>query len=341
MTTSLAPTAGDVVRFISLLERHDKRSAIAEALTLMEGGMSLSDLVLGVLAPAQLEVGRRWQDGRWTPAQEAVATDIADTVLAVASSQTPTTGDRGRLVVCVAEREHHNLPARMVSELLRASGFFVVFIGTPNVTPSFGSFLQTFAADALILSCSLAMNIPGAVPLMVTAHRAGIPVIAGGHGFGTDEVRATRAGADAWAGTIEGVGTALDRIRAERPPLATPSVDLTQQQELAAIRRQLVAELADRIDYQSGHLLPKGLRSRRRLHDDLRNLLLFLEASVLCDDRILAEYAEWMQQRIMSQQGDPRLMPTILGTLESRLGPDLPAAVEPLRRARGRAQALA
>lgn len=341
MTQDMLPTAGDVVRFIALLERHDKRGAITEALKLMDDGMSLSDLVLGVIAPAQLEVGRRWQDGAWTPAQEAVTTDIADTVLAVAASRTPQTGELGRLVVCVAEREHHNLPARMVSELLRAAGFFVVFTGTPRAAPGFGSFLQTFEADALVLSCSLAMNVPGAVPLILTAHRAGIPVIAGGRGFGADELRARRAGADGWAGRIDEVAAVLTRIKESGEPLATPSVDLGQQQELAAIRRQLVDELADRIDYQSGHLLSKGMRSRKRLREDLRNLLLFLEASVLCDERILSEYAEWLQQRLLGRREDPRLVPAILSALEVRLGHDLPAVLPPLRRARGAAQALA
>ena len=324
--------------FVALLERQDRRAAIRHAIGLIDAGMTLGDFVLGVLAPAQVEVGLRWQNGRWSPAQEHAATDIADTVLAVAAARVEPADARGSLVLCLVEREHHNLPARMIAELLRAEGMQVTFLGAPTGMVGVSRFLETSGADALVLSCSLAMNVPGAVPLVLTAHGAGVPVIAGGRGFGSDGTRATRLGCDGWAATVPDVRTTIEAWSAESPSLRATTAEVAQQKELAAIRQVLTDELAERITYRYPGIIPRGPRSERRLRGDLRTLLRFLEAALLCDERILAEYADWFAARASAQGYDAGLVPLMFHLIEERLALDLPAAAAPLRAARSAAQ---
>ena len=52
-------TAAEVERFINHLAHRDRRSAARQALGLLEAGASVQELVHGLLAPAQAEVGRR------------------------------------------------------------------------------------------------------------------------------------------------------------------------------------------------------------------------------------------------------------------------------------------
>lgn len=322
-------------RFTEVLARGDRRAAMQLAVELMEGGMALGDLVLGVLAPAQAEVGRRWQRGAITPAQEAVATEIAEVVLAIAAARAASGSGDGRLVMCVAEREHHNLPARMVAEVLRCDGHHVAFVGSPRRGEGVAGVLRSMQADALLVSCSLPMNLPGVLPLVAAAHEAGVHVIAGGRGFGTDALRASALGADAWASSVRDVAAAVERFRGERPALATVRADTAAHAELAAARAPMATELADRVAYRLGHLgVGTDPRAGAGLSDDLRNLLHFLEAAVLCDERILVDYAQWLQERHRLAGADPGLVPAVLRLVEERVALDLPPAAAPLRAAR-------
>lgn len=121
MTTGVDTTAA-FERFLELMPRADRRTATREAVALVESGMPLADFVLEILAPVQAEIGRRWQHAEITPHDERLATDLADTLLSIAAARTDVSEPRARLVLCIAEREHHNLPARMIAELLRAEG---------------------------------------------------------------------------------------------------------------------------------------------------------------------------------------------------------------------------
>ncbi|MTD43962.1 hypothetical protein GKE82_06505 [Conexibacter sp. W3-3-2] len=325
----------EVEAFAALLGAGDRRGAIQRAVELVQDGGSLGDFVFGMLAPAHVLVCERAaRQRRLTPAFQQMATDIADTVLGVAAGNARPEAERSRLVVCVTEREHQNLPARILCELLRAEGHRVAFLGRPSHTAGVTKVLEQLEADALLVSCSLPMNLPCVPQLASAAHAIGVPVIAGGNGFGVDETRGLRLGADAWAPRIADVALAVERFRAERPALQAVEAEIAQQQELTAIRRALTEELADRVEYQCGHMLPRGPRSRSALRSDLHNLLVFLESAVLCDARILADYADWLVGRAAEQHTHPRLVPAMLGALEDRLIFDLPAVGEPLQAAR-------
>src|SRR5687767_1071937 len=71
----------EVDRFLASLDRRDRRAATRQALRLLDTGHTVEDIVVGLLAPAQVEVGRRWETNRWNVAQEHAATAITDSVL--------------------------------------------------------------------------------------------------------------------------------------------------------------------------------------------------------------------------------------------------------------------
>src|SRR5439155_818019 len=77
---------------------------------------------------------------------------------------------------------------------------------------------RTFAyaqqPDGVLLSCSLAENLPGAASSVAAVQAAGVPVLVGGAAFGGDDLRAVRVGADGWATTGQGVLRLLEELPA-------------------------------------------------------------------------------------------------------------------------------
>ncbi len=331
MTAGAGAAAEELPRFVDLLERQDRRETIRTAVRLINDGLPVPDFILGILGPALAQLSQgMWERGQWTPAYQQAATEIADTLLAVAAANAPAGGAEGRLVVCVAERDSQNLPARMLCELLRAQGFRVTFLGTPTMTSGVVRMLQQMEADALLVSCAIPVNLPGTVPLLAAAHGVRVPVLAAGRGFGPDDRRGTCLGAEVWAPDLEAVEAAVRRFRQGDLALRPSTAELAQSQEIAAIRPQLAEELAESFEYLNGHLLPRGPRTRRALRADMGELLRWLEAAVLCDERILPEYVQGLMQRAQHRRQDVRVIPTMLRSIEDRMAFDVPAVIEPL-----------
>lgn len=110
----------------------DRREAVR--LVVEEGlanrGASVVDLQSHVIGAAQDEIGRLWQMNLVTIAQEHMATAISQVSLAALFERARVAKpvDRKILVACV-EGELHDLPARLVSDLLEIEGFDVRFLG--------------------------------------------------------------------------------------------------------------------------------------------------------------------------------------------------------------------
>lgn len=185
-------------RFLELLERADQPAAVRLVTGLADQGASPEALVLEVLAPAQQEVGRRWEDGRWTVAQEHAATAVTDTALGLLTLDAEPSSDRRALVGCV-EGEWHTLPARMAAEVLRVRGWDVTFLGPSLPADDLARYIETQRPDVVGLSCSTPVCLKGAARSIEACRAAGVPVLAGGAGFGPGGRYAQRVGATAWA----------------------------------------------------------------------------------------------------------------------------------------------
>lgn len=313
-------------RHLELLVRGDRHTALREAAKLVEDGMPLERFVLGVLAPVQAQVGLRWQRGELSTTQERMATEVAEILLTLAAARRVPADDGAHLAMCVADREHHNLPARMVAELLRDLGHRVAFLGTPGPRSGLQELLARVRPDALVVSCSLAMNLPDIRRLTGIAHEAGIPVVCGGAAFAGVAPRARRRGGDALATLVGEVG---DRAASAAGSPLTPAADderALQHDDLAASRLPLTAELTDRMLWHATPLLPRNLRTARALRGHVANLMRFIETATLVDDAVLGDYAAWLAGRMQALRADPAAVPTLLHIARERLAPDTPAA---------------
>lgn len=174
----------------------------------------VAPLYTDVITPALVEVGRQWEMGRVSVAQEHVATALATRACASLYERfILRTPDRGGAIVTCAAQELHELGARMLADVLEIAGFDVRYAGADTPTAAMRSLLDPPPA-LVAVSASMFQNVPR-VKELVTVVR-GEPgttatrILVGGRAFlGAPEL-AVAVGADAFSKTLaEGVDIAL------------------------------------------------------------------------------------------------------------------------------------
>ena len=288
-------------RYVDALGRSSMRDAIRLVADLARGGVPLDRIVGQVLAPAQVEVGRMWEQGRWSVAQEHTATGITEialqTAVLSAGVRVPEPGQPSLVLAC-ADGEWHALSARMAADLLRAEGIDVTYVGASLPSEALADFLAAQAPTALGLSCSTAMTLVGARETIAEAHAAGIPVLLAGSAFGSSGTRAAAIGADAW------VADALDAVAVLRgwvaaPPTAfrtatDPGTD--EWERLAAAPSDWVDDVMSRLATRRPRLHTQSRPLETRLRKEAAYLLRCAAGVQLTGDQsMLEEYTDWLR----------------------------------------------
>ncbi len=265
---------------------------------LMSDGCSFESVLFDVLAPLQQDVGRRWQHGDLGISEEHAATGAVETVVSLLAGSFMQPDEGEHVVVVCAEGDNHSLPARMVAAYLIYLGWRVTFLGASVPADDLASFLIDTTPDALMLSCGIATTLPGARASIRSAHAAGVPVVAGGRGFGKDPTWAQALGADAW---MDDPLRLDDLLRTWDPdPASAEAAALDPDDEyhaLAAARHSVLAEAAalalEWVAQPSGAEATNG-RHRHRVAGDLRILFdTLLAALLLRDAGPLHEFTQW------------------------------------------------
>jgi methanogenic corrinoid protein MtbC1 len=329
-----------VSSFVALLERRDREQAIVEVERLYERTGSI-EAVIELLAGAQREVGRRWQANEWNVGQEHSATAIVDTALAVIAEHAATSVTRDEIVVACAESEWHVLPARMLAEQLRLHGFAPTFLGGSTPAGHLERFLAEVGPAALCISCSIPIFLLGAARSIEAGHAAGIPVLAGGAGFGPDERRAAALGADAWAPNGQVAAALLaDGIAGPRP--AQPVAGRPDALALAAQRPDVVDAAMQALRLRFPPLAGYDPNQLARTEEDLGYILQYVEAALLTgDERIVDEFVPWLSSVLVARGLSPAAVLLSLEILASVVSEAALPGTPLLERAASRARALA
>ena len=116
-------------------DRHEALRVVLE--DGVERGIDVSQLQLGVIQPAQYEIGRLWQENQITVVQEHLATGISQLALAHLYRYLRRGPRNGALalVACV-EGEHHDMGARVAADHLEMRGYDVRYLGASVPTYS-------------------------------------------------------------------------------------------------------------------------------------------------------------------------------------------------------------
>ncbi len=269
---------------------------------LLAQGVPFDVVLFDVVAAAHADFGRRWQDGDYRIADEHAATGTVETVVALLAGSFDLPDDGDPIVVAAAEGDHHSLPARLASAHLLALGYRVRYLGSNMDAADLAAFLGDDPPAALILSCAMSTLLPGARASVRAAHRAGVPVLSGGPGFGPNGVWAYSVGADAWVASPREID---DVLRSWEPDIEVAE-QLVQPEhpESASIdkhREDILAAAVGTLDWPG-----------RRIRSELALLLQAVEAAMLVDDpSLVSGFTAW-QSSLLSSHGYAAQVPADL-----------------------------
>lgn len=294
--------------FFEAVADADEETAVRIAVDLAGAGVPIPLLLSELVAPAQRRVGERWADNSWNVAREHAATYVCDRVVtALGLRVRPVDPPRGRVVLACVDGDFHALAARMVGETLRVEGWQVTFLGASTPAVHLARFVHEVGPDAVALSCVISSSMPSARSMIEAVRLTGVPVLAGGPGFGPDGRWALRLGADAWAPDAAG---AVARLSHGWPAFteAAPDLDYLPDQEhvrLAADRPVLVERAMAAFREEAPAATGYSSWQLESTREDFGHIIDFLVAALMVDDVTLLEgFTRWLAG-ILGPRGVP------------------------------------
>ncbi len=295
---------------VAVLLEGDAGAAFHLVLGLLDEGIPLDDVLFDVLAPVQGDVGRRWAEGDYRVGDEHAVSAAVETVLAMLAGSFDQPDDGKRVVVAAAEGDTHSLPSRLLTAHLAGAGLRVTNLGPTLPADELGAFLAENHTEALVLTCSMSTHLWGARRCIAASHAVGVPVVAGGRGFGHDPLWAVALGADVWAERAKELAAIVQSLDAD--------VEAAEEGVLLSAESQLTTRMAD-IAAVAETLAGSGSLDRV-VWDDVRMYVDALDAALLVDDPLpLVELAAW-HRRLRAESGWEFDAEGILAQLAERFG---------------------
>lgn len=204
-----------VSRLVTILLNGDLPGARSFLKQEMGADAPMEALFADLVQPALYEIGRRWEEGRITAAQEHLASALVARLLASLDAGTAAP-DGPVVVVTTAPTETHEFGAIMVADLLRQAGWDVRFLGSQLPVNEIVHFLRMVKPDLIACSVTLEIHLPSLRELTDVlsgdSQLAGVPVLVGGQAFRSGDRTWKTAGADALARDAREVVEAARRL---------------------------------------------------------------------------------------------------------------------------------
>lgn len=200
-----APTPHDLTReYIACLISPDARRARALIEGSLDAGMAASTLYLHVIDPAMREVGRLWETAQVSVAQEHLATQITQSVIATLGLRLdaqPAVGAGRLAIVASSPGERHALGGQMVADFLESQGWTTLALGPDTPVEELVGFARAQRAELVALSTALTRNLLSVTRTCGRLRRLDPPplIVVGGQAYGNDPRQALAVGADAFA----------------------------------------------------------------------------------------------------------------------------------------------
>ncbi len=159
---------------------------------LMEAGVALRELYAGLFTASLVEVGRRWQEGQATVADEHLATALTEDLLVYVFPRALGAARNGlRAVVSCAANELHQVGGRIVADVLELQGWHVDFLGANLPADALAALVRDRRPHLVGISVALEENL-GRMAEAVRQVRAvapEVPVVVGGQAFASPSAR--------------------------------------------------------------------------------------------------------------------------------------------------------
>ena len=221
--SGLAGLSGDVGGYLEHAVAGRDRAAVDHVLGLADAGWSVPELLLGVIGPAQDELGRLWERGAISVAEEHMATAVTHLAMYALYPRLFDADRLGQALDAAPVPGHrHSVGLRMVSDLLQHRGWDVHYVGTSCPVPDLIDAVADHEAILLLLGASMTCHLPvlrQAIEQVRAERRCdGVTVMVGGRPFRHAPGLGEWAGADL-VGThaVEAIAAATTLLAAEAP----------------------------------------------------------------------------------------------------------------------------
>lgn len=190
--------------YVDHLMKGDRRGAIELTRRCVSDGMSILDILLAVLEPAQHEVGRRWALGLISIAHEHFCTAVTQFVMTdLCSGLFDGEDSHRRLLAVHVPGSLHHVGLRMVVDVLECRDWSTTYVVDEVTVDSLPGLVADDQADLLLISAAMPNQI-SQVKAMIQAVRGdprtrGVKVVVGGRPFGIAPGLVGEVGADGWA----------------------------------------------------------------------------------------------------------------------------------------------
>ena len=142
-------------------------AALERIMDAFRSGYAITDIYQDVFQESLYEIGRLWETNRIGVAEEHMGTAITQFIMANLYQYLEKSGvSRGRLVVTGIEGELHQVGANMISDILEADGWDVVFLGADVSPPDVIQSVRDHNADLLGISATMVMSLPSVIALV-------------------------------------------------------------------------------------------------------------------------------------------------------------------------------
>lgn len=171
--------------YLTLLLGGDRHGAICRVVDAVATGTSIEAVYLEVFQPCLREIGRLWQLGRISVAQEHMVTAATQLAMAQLYPQLFATPRTGRsVVVANPDGELHEVGGRMLADIFELRGWTSRYVGANTPVGDLAELVRETRPDVVALSATLGAQVP-AVTAAVTAVRgaSGARVLVGGRPF--------------------------------------------------------------------------------------------------------------------------------------------------------------
>lgn len=164
--------------YLDALRAADVAGAYRIAAAALGDGISVPELYQRVIAPAMHEVGRLWERGALTVADEHLATALTYRVLAAlrppihAEVQLDDSSAKRRVMLAAVEGEQHALGLRMAADVFEDVGFETVYLGADVPTEALLQAVASLSPDLLALSVTMPELAPRLEEVALTVNRA-------------------------------------------------------------------------------------------------------------------------------------------------------------------------
>jgi methanogenic corrinoid protein MtbC1 len=207
------PLANSAKEYLNRLINAKRSVAVQYILNLVDSGVSIKNIYSHVFQPVQYEIGRLWQTGKISVAQEHYATAVTQLAMAQLYPKIFATPKIGRSMVATCPTgELHEIGVRMLADIFELSGWDTYYLGANTPDTGILNTIESQQPDIVAISATMTFHLSKVESLINFIRRSNLSnskILVGGYVFKADPNLWKEVGANGFAPDAE---TALELV---------------------------------------------------------------------------------------------------------------------------------